>query len=401
MEDVQAASLSQTVTNEQIASSQQYIKDPITCKEQMLSELQEKAQSMSDLPRRSERVKVQTERMLTYRKEELSQKERRLTTLYEQWKMQVRETREKLKTDITDEEMSELADIMEQRKNNILMFYSEMRNQVAPPSDIRRKIDACEAVSHEVVRIILEGISGVDGDFDAERERTRLRGLLQRDYALSIYGSTAASNHSQRSSASQLTAKRAEAAAELAAKEAEYEVVLEEQRQRERIKALEEEHKEQMAAQNSELERLRAQKEVKAARARLEAYDTELSLVGDEQSIKGEPVSPNFTPKQPTPALPFIPVQTAHSDVSELAQAVQDSIKMNKLPTPEPTVFSGDPINFIEWKSTFMSLIERKGLSAADKMYYLRRYVTGSARNVLKELSSETMKKHTKMLGIN
>uniref|UniRef100_A0AAY4AZD2 HAT C-terminal dimerisation domain-containing protein n=1 Tax=Denticeps clupeoides TaxID=299321 RepID=A0AAY4AZD2_9TELE len=48
--------------------------------------------------------------------------------------------------------------------------------------------------------------------------------------------------------------------------------VLEEQR--ERTKAIEEE---QMAAQNSELERLRAQKEVKAARARLEAYDRSLS----------------------------------------------------------------------------------------------------------------------------
>lgn len=138
-----------------------------------------------------------------------------------------------------------------------------------------------------------------------------------------------------------------------------------------------------MAAQNSELERLRAQKDVKAARARLEAYDRELSQVGEEQSIKGEQVSPNFTPKQPTPTLPFIPVQTAPSGVAQLAQAVQDSIKMNKLPTPEPTVFSGDPINFIEWKSTFMLLIERKGLSAADELYYLNRYVTGSARKCL------------------
>lgn len=66
MEDLQAASLSQTVTNEQIASLQQDIKDSITCKEQMLSELQDKVQSMSDLPRRSERVKIQTEKMITY-----------------------------------------------------------------------------------------------------------------------------------------------------------------------------------------------------------------------------------------------------------------------------------------------------------------------------------------------
>ncbi|RXN30619.1 actin cytoskeleton-regulatory complex pan1-like protein [Labeo rohita] len=127
-------------------------------------------------------------------------------------------------------------------------------------------MDACDAITRDIVRIILERLSGVE-EFDAEGERTRLRGLLEHDYAQSIYGSTAASKRSQRSSVSQLTAKRADAAAELAAKEAEYEIVLEEQRQQERIKALEEEHKKQMAAQTSELERLKVQKDVKAARA--------------------------------------------------------------------------------------------------------------------------------------
>ncbi len=400
MEESQAASVSQMDMNEQITSLQQEIqdlkdslkdeiedrqniKDSITCKEQILTELQNKAQSMSELPRRSERVKVQTEKMITFQREEMSKKEKRLTTLYEQWKKQVRETRERLKLDITDKEMSELADIIEQRRNYVSKLYSEIRNQMAPSSDIRRKIDACDAITHDIVRIILERLSGVDEDFDAERERTRLRGLLEHDFARSIYGSTAASNRSQRSSSSQLTAKRADAAAELAAKEAEYEIVLEEQRQQEKIKALEEEHKKQMAAQTSELERLKAQKDVKAAQARFEAYNRELSQVDDVQSIKCEQVSPYFTSKQPTPALSFIPVQTTPPSVTQLAQAVQDSIKLNRLPTPEPTVFSGEPISFIEWKSMFISLIEQKGISAADKLYYLKRYVTGPARKCL------------------
>lgn len=195
--------------------------------------------------------------------------------------------------------MSELADIIEKGRDDVLKLYSEIRNQMAPSSDIRRKIDACNAITRDIVKIILERLSGVDEDFDAERERTRLRRLLEHEYAQSIYGSTAGSNRSQRSSASQLIAKRADAAAKLAAKEAEYEIVLEEQGQQERIKALDEEHKKQMAAQISELERLKAQKEVKAARARFEAYDRELSQVDDVQSIKSEQVSPYFTP---TPA---------------------------------------------------------------------------------------------------
>lgn len=103
MEGSQAASVSQMDVNEQITILQQEIqdlknsleaeredrqniKDSITCKEQILAELQNKAQSTSELPRRSERVKVQTEKMITYQREEISKREKRLTTLYEQWK---------------------------------------------------------------------------------------------------------------------------------------------------------------------------------------------------------------------------------------------------------------------------------------------------------------------------
>ncbi len=36
---------------------------------------------------------------------------------------------------------------------------------------------------------------------------------------------------------------------------------------------------------------------------------------------------------------------------SHLAQAVQDSIAINRLLVPEPTVFNGDPIQFVDWKA--------------------------------------------------
>ncbi|XP_055004474.1 AMME syndrome candidate gene 1 protein isoform X1 [Boleophthalmus pectinirostris] len=278
--------------------------------------------------------------------------------------------------------MSDLADILEQKRDDLLTQYTEMRGHIAPSSDIRRKTDACEAVTHDIVKIILERISSIDGDFDAEREGKRLHGLLKHDYARSIYGSTAASNHSQSSSTSCLAVKRADAAADLAVKEAQYRAVQEEERQKERIKALEEEHMKQMAIQISELERLRAEKEVEAARARLEAYSQELSQLDDIKSVKSEQVSPEYSPRKTAP--PFtLPAPTAPPSVNQLAQAVQDSIKMNRLPTPEPTMFSGEPIKFIEWKSTFTSLIEQNGISAADKLYYLKRYATGPARKCL------------------
>ncbi len=71
------------------------------------------------------------------------------------------------------------------------------------------------------------------------------------------------------------------------------------------------------------------------------------------------------------------------SDISYLAQAVQDSIALNRLPTTEPSVFNGDPIQFIEWKAAFVSLIDGKAISSADKLHYLKRYVGGPARKSL------------------
>ncbi|KAI4902936.1 hypothetical protein NFI96_019343, partial [Prochilodus magdalenae] len=99
------------------------------------------------------------------------------------------------------------------------------------------KVDACEAVTNDITKVVFERLTGVNGDFDAEYEGRRLRELLAPDYAHSIYSSTASeSSASQLSGSSCIAAKRADAAAELAAKEAEYKVLLEERRQKEKDK---------------------------------------------------------------------------------------------------------------------------------------------------------------------
>ena len=72
-----------------------------------------------------------------------------------------------------------------------------------------------------------------------------------------------------------------------------------------------------------------------------------------------------------------------HSDVALLAQAIQDSIVVNRLPAPEPSVFDGNPLHFVEWKALFMSLIDQHKTSAAYMLYYLRKYVGGAACKTL------------------
>ncbi|KAK7880700.1 hypothetical protein WMY93_032666 [Mugilogobius chulae] len=48
-----------------------------------------------------------------------------------------------------------------------------------------------------------------------------------------------------------------------------------------------------------------------------------------------------------------------------------------------PIVFSGDPITYIEWKASFNSLVDCKGIAPADKLHLLKRYITGPALKCL------------------
>ncbi len=127
-----------------------------------------------------------------------------------------------------------------------------------------------------------------------------------------------------------------------------------------------------MDAQRSEFERLQAIKEVRAAKARLEVYDKEESIHSGNQNNKLlQPLSiPTHKPVHSSSVKPTLnerlSLPTPNAEVSYLAHAVQDNITLNRLPMPEPTVFKGYPIHFLEWKAYFQSLIDKRHISSAD-----------------------------------
>ncbi|XP_039859773.1 uncharacterized protein LOC120716337 isoform X2 [Simochromis diagramma] len=55
----------------------------------------------------------------------------------------------------------------------------------------------------------------------------------------------------------------------------------------------------------------------------------------------------------------------------------------NRLPIPEPSVFSGDPLKFKHWKASFQTLIERKNIPTAKKIFFLQKYVGGCVKEAL------------------
>ena len=71
------------------------------------------------------------------------------------------------------------------------------------------------------------------------------------------------------------------------------------------------------------------------------------------------------------------------SDVAALAQAFSASVGVNRLPAPEPSVFTGDPLQYNDWNISFRTLVEERNIPQADKIHYLKRYLGGAAKEAV------------------
>ena len=86
----------------------------------------------------------------------------------------------------------------------------------------------------------------------------------------------------------------------------------------------------------------------------------------------------------------FVPSSTLSSSPSkteqcliELAKTLADQVSLSRLPSPEPSIFSGDPLSYPGWKSAFKILIEQRQIPPSDRIHYLKRYVSGPVRDVI------------------
>lgn len=88
----------------------------------------------------------------------------------------------------------------------------------------------------------------------------------------------------------------------------------------------------------------------------------------------------------PQPTIKKEPVTSVHKEDSttSFAVALAESINVSCLPVPEPSVFSGDPLRYTDWKMSFQLLIDRKNIPVNEKVFYVCKYVGGPARKAIK-----------------
>ena len=65
----------------------------------------------------------------------------------------------------------------------------------------------------------------------------------------------------------------------------------------------------------------------------------------------------------------------------ELIGTLTSQLTLSRLPSPEPSVFTGDPMSYIGWKKSFEVLISSRSVPEAERIHYLKRYLGGDAKS--------------------
>ena len=196
--------------------------------------------------------------------------------------------------------------------------------------------------------------------------------------------SSRSSRLSSRSGRSSISAKKAEAAAQIAAHKAELEASKKEAQIEEEISELR--HQESLRQARAEaslekkqkaLEQQRIERLLAMESAKYTAYAKELDEAEFAPRLDiGASLNSMKPQTQPRP-------DSTPQDISSLVETLASSMALNRLPAPEPSVFEGDPLKYNDWCVTFRSLIEERKITEQDKLHYLRRYVSGPARDAI------------------
>jgi hypothetical protein len=82
----------------------------------------------------------------------------------------------------------------------------------------------------------------------------------------------------------------------------------------------------------------------------------------------------------------FFPKSSYHINQEpqyDFARSLAEQINMSRMPPPEPELFDGNPLKYQAWAAAFETLVEQKSVKPAERIYYLKRYLTGQAKEAV------------------
>ncbi|KAG7494536.1 hypothetical protein JOB18_032575 [Solea senegalensis] len=353
----------------------------------------------SQEPRKTHRVRKLTEKGQELHDEQIKKATYRFSVSYEKWKAIIKDAQKAIdgqcSKDLLQEHVAEVTNAV----NNVNVAYVELRRIESPDNDTRRRMDTCEAVTRKFTD------AAECCPSQAKVDSLRYEQIWKETD--SVFKSTASdktsvkshysklSSHSKVSSrhSSRHSAKTQDAAAEVAANEATLQVLLE---QENHIKEIERQEAEiaqkqrELEAKRREVERLETVKKLNAAKARQQVYersecsDAEIYSLLHHSSDQEKEVKPKNN-DSPTKMCfsPQVVIPPQELNATDLVKTFAEILNASRLPVPEPTVFSGNPLRYSDWKISFQTLIDRRSIPAEEKIYYLRKYVGGAAKKAI------------------
>ena len=67
----------------------------------------------------------------------------------------------------------------------------------------------------------------------------------------------------------------------------------------------------------------------------------------------------------------------------QVLEALKHLVQSSRMPLSEPTVFSGDPLDYALWRNEINAFVDRDTVSAAEKIHCLKKYTAGPARECI------------------
>ncbi|XP_039902265.1 uncharacterized protein LOC120742861 [Simochromis diagramma] len=378
--------------------------------------------TQSESLRRSQRTRTLTEKGQSLQEAKLNDLTNNFERVYKKWKYHINLFKRMVKSkDI--ELIPEAVSVIDTSMTDICNIHDEIRKIQSPDIEMRRRCDVCMAIS-ETARAKARCLLEEDGDpnsipwpdsesvYDSSSSSASSR---------ITYKSRSVSGMSKQSSLVTLQ-QRQEAAADVAATEEVIKIMKTQHQCEEEIRELEVEDarkraqfltestsiKTRLDEKRKEVELLRELQKRNVAQARLKVYAESVNSEDEDKSPVHsqvrrdssfpQPSFPNVNSKPFIPSQVRAPQQTAPLQASvpqtairsanetpstDLVRMLAEAITANRIPIPEPPVFTGDPLQYNDWKLSFQTLVDRKNLPIQEKLFFLRKYVGGSAKKAI------------------
>ncbi|XP_077360981.1 uncharacterized protein LOC144006149 [Festucalex cinctus] len=381
--------------------------------------------------RKSGRTRKLTEKGMALLHDKLYDLNTSFVKLYTRWKYHMNGLKRSIKDNDAGDLIDEIINSINSIQVDIDHTYLEIRANSSPEPYIRKMNDTCQAFTKIANLKAQHFINGVDSqDIAWPDSKSVFDSTVSSISSLKTTKSKASSKASTHSSVLSLNAKQAEA--EVMATQEVLKIMNAQHQQREEIERLEAENAKKRAhfiaesadrkmnleKKRREIERLEELKGHVAAQARLKVYSEALqqpcalnplsepfipahqapvsqasmkqakpSQVPHLNKVKTETTlqypATHTTIPEPTNPIPATQVATSQESSCDLVRILAEAITANRVPIPEPEVFTGDPLKYNDWKLSFSTLIDRKNLPAQEKLFFLRKYVGGTAKKAI------------------